>query len=180
MSLTVEGFGGLSAAIECCHQGHAVEVYESFAELNSLGDIISFGPNAGRIITRWSDGTISRRLKALSIDLTNYGFKIHKWTGEHVYTQPTPPQDPVAPAFHGHRGELHEVIFKYAKDELGIPIHLGQKIVKYFENDGEAGIELEDGIKIVGDAVIGCDGVRSKARELVLGRIAMQMLGTNR
>lgn len=50
----VLGFGGLTAAIECHRQGHEVEVYESFPELKPLGDIISFGPNGGRIFHRVS------------------------------------------------------------------------------------------------------------------------------
>ena len=66
------GFGGLCAAIECNRQGHEVEIYESFKELRVLGDIISFGANAGRIFRRWfipgTDGErISDRLRPLSI-----------------------------------------------------------------------------------------------------------------
>ncbi|CEJ60939.1 Putative Related to maackiain detoxification protein 1 [Penicillium brasilianum] len=163
------GFGGLTAAIECHRQGHTVEVYESFPELKALGDIISFGPNAGRIYRRWSNGAIADRLRPLSINLENHGFKIHKWTGELVHTQLAPPADPDAPVFNGHRGELHTVVFNYAKDELGIPIHLGHRVTEYFENENQAGIVLDNGDRITADVVIGADGVRSKARELVLG-----------
>lgn len=105
----------------------------------------------------------------MSIDLAKHGFKIHKYTGEHIITQVTPPMDPDAPVFNGHRGELHEVIFNHAKDDLKIPIHLGQKVERYFEESDRAGIELAGGEKVWGDVVIGSDGVRSKARELVLG-----------
>ncbi|KAJ5903589.1 hypothetical protein N7504_005972 [Penicillium tannophilum] len=165
------GFGGLTAAIECHRQGHTVEIYESFPELKSLGDIISFGPNAGRIFSRWSDGAIAERLRPLSINLETHGFKIHKWTGELMHTQLPHKYDPEAPVFNGHRGELHTIIFNYAKDDLGIPIHLGQKAVEYFENENQAGIILENGTKVTADLVIGADGVRSKARELVLGYV---------
>jgi 2-polyprenyl-6-methoxyphenol hydroxylase-like FAD-dependent oxidoreductase len=166
------GFGGLTAAIECHRQGHDVSVYESFPELKILGDIISFGANAGRIYHRWSDGKIARRLRELCIDLSGYGFRIHKYdTGEVAYHQPTPPQNPEAPVLNGHRGELHEVVFKYARDELGIPIHLGQPAEEYFEDEGQAGIVLKSGERVVADLVIGADGVRSKARELVLGYV---------
>ncbi|CAJ0543175.1 Ff.00g004470.m01.CDS01 [Fusarium sp. VM40] len=166
------GFGGLTAAIECHRSGHDVEIYESFPELKVLGDIISFGGNAGRIFHRWSDGEIVARLRPLCIDLQDYGFRIHKWdTGEVVYHQKRPPPNPEAPILNGHRGELHEVIFSYARDELGIPIHLGQRVLEYFENDTGAGIILKNGEKITGDVVIGADGVRSKARELVLGYV---------
>ena len=102
--------------------------------------------------------------------MQHHGFKIHKYdTGKVVVTQMHPPPDPTRPVFNGHRGELHEVVFNYAKDDLGIPIHLGRRIEKYFEDEGKAGIVLENGEEVVGDVVIGSDGVRSKARELVLG-----------
>jgi 2-polyprenyl-6-methoxyphenol hydroxylase-like FAD-dependent oxidoreductase len=163
------GFGGLTAAIECHRQGHNVTIYESFPELKTLGDIISFGPNAGRIFYRWGvNGSIAQQMRDVSIDLQEYGFNIHKWTGELMCNQKSPPRREDAPMFNGHRGELHEIVFNYAR-ELGIPIHLGCKTVGYFEDKDQAGIELEDGRRIVGDVVIGSDGVRSKARELVLG-----------
>lgn len=128
------GFGGLCAAIECHRQGHKVEIYEKFEELKVLGDIISFGANAGRIFRRWKTGDggrLSDRLSPLSIKLQDHGFNIHKWTGELVMNQKTPPANPDAPVFNGHRGEFHRVVFDYVKDELGIPIHLGQRIEEY-------------------------------------------------
>ena len=166
------GFGGLAAAIECHQQGHDVSIYESFAELKVLGDIISFGANAGRIFRRWhykAGDRVSDRFDPLSIKLQKHGFRIHKYTGEFVICQKTPPGDPEAPVFNGHRGELHSILFHYARDELGIPVRLGTRINKYFETPSEAGIILESGEKITADVVIGADGVRSKARELVLG-----------
>jgi len=58
----------------------------------------------------------------LQIDLRKYGFNIHKYdTGEIVINQKTPEYSVEAPNFNGHRGELHEVVFNYAKDDLGIP-----------------------------------------------------------
>ncbi|KAI2633594.1 FAD/NAD(P)-binding domain-containing protein [Hypomontagnella submonticulosa] len=164
------GFGGLGAAIECHRQGHDVEIYEAFPELKTLGDIISFGPNAGRIFYRWSNGEVVKRMRPLSIDLRKYGFNIHKYdTGEIVINQKTPQYAADAPNFNGHRGELHEVVFNYARDDLKIPIHLGHKIQTYFEDDNQAGIELESGEKIAADVVIASDGVRSKAQKSVLG-----------
>lgn len=144
-------------------------IYEAFPSLKILGDIISFGPNAGRIFYRWSDGEIARQMRALSIDLADYGFNIHKWdTGEIIINQKSPIKDETAPVFNGHRGELHEVVFNYAK-KVGVPIHLGHRVENYWETENGAGIILEDGTKIEGDVVIGSDGVRSKARTLVLG-----------
>jgi 2-polyprenyl-6-methoxyphenol hydroxylase-like FAD-dependent oxidoreductase len=108
-------------------------------------------------------------MRKISIDLTDYGFNIHKWdTGEVVINQKTPPRDEKAPNFNGHRGELHEIVFNYAKS-VGVEINLGQRVEKYWEDEREAGIVLEDGTKVAGDLVVASDGVRSKARTLVLG-----------
>ncbi|KAH6662542.1 putative MAK1-like monooxygenase [Halenospora varia] len=145
------GFGGLTAAIECKRQGHEVVIYESFPELKALGDIISFGANGGRIFHRWNNGTVSAEMRKVSIDLSEYGFKIHKYdTGEVVAHQKTPEKDPSSPVFNGHRGELHTIVFEYAQS-IGIKINLGKKV------------------EVRGDMVVGSDGVRSKARTLVLG-----------
>jgi hypothetical protein len=143
------GFGGLTAAIECHRQGHSVTIYESFPELKTLGDIISFGGNGGRIFARWNEGKIAEKLRSLSIDLSEYGFRIHKYdTGEVVFHQKTPPQNPEAPVFNGHRGELHEVVFHYARDELGIPIRLGEFVEEYWEDEKAAGIVLKSGERV--------------------------------
>jgi 2-polyprenyl-6-methoxyphenol hydroxylase-like FAD-dependent oxidoreductase len=166
---TLTGFGGLTAAIECIKQGHSPVIYEAFPSLKILGDIITFGPNAGRIFYRWADGNIAKEMRKISIDLSNYGFNIHKYdTGEIALNQRTPPGDPTSPMFNGHRGELHEIVFNYAK-RIGVEINLGHRVDKYFEEEDKAGIFLEDGTRIEGDVVIGSDGVRSKARTLVLG-----------
>lgn len=143
------GFGGLAAAIECHRQGHDVEIYEAFPELKVLGDIISFGPNAGRIFYRWSKGEIAKKLRDLSIDLREYGFNIHKYdTGEIVINQKTPPYPDEEANYNGHRGELHQVIFDYARNECGIPIHLNNRIEQYFEDENGAGIVLANGEKV--------------------------------
>lgn len=126
-------------------------MYEAFPALKQLGDIITFGSNAGRIFARWGEGAVTRKFRPLCIDTysTKYGFNIHKWdTGEIVYNQPSQPYNAEAPYFSGHRGELHEVVFNYARDDLGIPIHLGRMIKEYFEDDKEAGIILDNGEKV--------------------------------
>lgn len=68
------------------------------------------------------------------IDLRKYGFNIHKYdTGEIVINQKTPEYSVEAPNFNGHRGELHEVVFNYARDDLGIPSEY-QNSNLYFDN----------------------------------------------
>lgn len=94
---------------------------------------------------------MTAKFRPLCIDTysSGHGFNIHKWdTGEVVYNQPSFPYNAEAPYFSGHRGELHEVVFEYARGELGIPIHLDRRIERYFEDEEEAGIILDDGERV--------------------------------
>src|SRR5579862_1309494 len=86
------GFGGLTAAIECHLQGHDVVILEAFPALKPLGDIISFGSNAGHIFHRWSGGYVSRKFRPLCI--SSPYFDIRKYDGEKIIQQPTPPKNP--------------------------------------------------------------------------------------
>lgn len=161
------GFGGLTAAIECHLNGHDVVLLEAVRELKPYGDIISFGNNAGRIFGHWSKGYM---LKEFLGRLFYYPyFSIRKYDGTEIAKQGPPPRIPDAPNFSAHRGELHLSVYHYAKDVLGIDIRLDARVVKYWEDEKGAGVETANGEKFEGDVVIGSDGVKSKARELVLG-----------
>ena len=157
------GFAGLTAAIECYRKGHTPIVLESFEELKILGDIISFGPNAGRIFERWPG--IPEQLRPICIKTKGLTYKHYQ--GDFLFYQSWDVERSYGTAFNGHRGEIHEIVYRYALD-LGIEIRLGQKVSEYFETETEAGV-IANGQKVCGDVVLGSDGVRSKARTLVLG-----------
>jgi len=90
-------------------------------------------------------------MRPLSIDTfkSGHGFNIRKYdTGEVVVNQKTPKYAWESPSLHGHRGELHEVVFRHVVDELKVPVHLGRRIVDYFEDEDGAGIVLDSGEKV--------------------------------
>lgn len=157
------GFAGLTAAIECHRKGHDVLLLESFPELKILGDVISFGPNAGRIFCSWPG--MEERLDPILHDSDGLSYKT--WIGEDLFTQYWDKEDSFGKKINGHRGEIHEHVFNYALEQ-GIEIRLGQKVQEYFETDTEAGVVV-NGERISGDAVFAADGVRSRGRQLVLG-----------
>jgi 2-polyprenyl-6-methoxyphenol hydroxylase-like FAD-dependent oxidoreductase len=163
------GFGGLTAAIECHLQGHDVVLLEAVKELKPYGDIVSFGSNGGRIFGRWSKGYMLKKFLGM-LHYYPY-FDIRKYDGTKIVKQPPPDRIPDAPTINGHRGQMHMAIYHYARDDLGIDIRTNSRVVRYFEDESGAGVELANGEKIVGDLVIGSDGVKSNARELVLGYV---------
>ncbi|TFK45415.1 FAD/NAD(P)-binding domain-containing protein [Heliocybe sulcata] len=177
------GFAGLTTAIECYLKGHSVTVLESFPVLKPLGDIISFAPNAGRIIHRWPPAPISTAPTVAEqyspICLRNDIFTFRRWDGEFLTTQPVHERKEDAPEFSGHRGAMHQILFEYAK-ALGIDIRLGLRVVQYVEETDRAGVRYivrgadestPEPEVMWADIVVGSDGVRSKARELVLGYV---------
>ena len=107
-------------------------------------------------------------MKKISLDVRGSGFNVRKYdTGEIIVNQKSSYKES-SPMFNGHRGEMHAILLEYAQ-RLGVEIHLGQRVEKYWEAEDRAGIELQDGRRVDVDVVVACDGVRSKARKYVLG-----------
>lgn len=66
----------------------------------------------------------------------------------------------------GHRGDYHEVFLKAVRD-AGIPILMDHEVVAF--DEVKPSIILAGGREIEADVVVGADGIKSRARELVLG-----------
>lgn len=97
-------------------------------------------------------------------------FKIHTHNGEFVFEQPAMPPNREKPMYNGHRADIHRVFYQYAQS-LGVSFKMGQRVIAYKEDpsSGKAWVETESGEVFMGDVVVGADGVRSRARKLVLG-----------
>jgi 2-polyprenyl-6-methoxyphenol hydroxylase-like FAD-dependent oxidoreductase len=157
------GFAGLTAAIECRQKGFKVTLLESFKELKSLGDVISFGANGARIFDRWP----GVREKLLPINHNSDRLAFFDYKGKHIIDQIWAEGREWGHKYNGHRGEIHEIVWNYALS-VGVDIQLGKRVEEYYETDEEAGVVIE-GKKIGADVVIAADGVRSAARKIVLG-----------
>lgn len=158
------GFAGLTAAIECKRKGHAPLVLEHFKELKQLGDIISFGSNAGRIFRRMP----GVEAKLDPICHTSDSLTYYDWQGNFIYQQFWGSEEEnFGKRFNGHRGEIHKILYDHALEQ-GIEIRLGQNVTEYFELEHGAGV-ISNGERIEADVILAADGVRSKARKIVLG-----------
>ena len=173
------GFAGLTAAIECRRQGHAVTLLERVAELKPLGDIISFGSNAGRIFGRWPG--VAEAMGRISLRPASFAIRSGR-DGDLLYDQFwTPRENAWGPRYDGHRGEYHDIVYRHALAS-GVDVRLGCSVADYFESGAEgedgdgdgggggAGVVLEgSGERIVADVVLAAEGVRSRGRKIVLG-----------
>ncbi|KAG1767550.1 monooxygenase [Suillus occidentalis] len=159
------GFGGIACAVECKRKGHRVVVVEKVGELKQLGDVLSLGTNAGRIVARWG---LHEKLASISAQARQ--IHIHDCLGGLIQTQHLSWPLFGAYSYNGHRAHLHQVLFEHAQS-LGIEIRLGQQVVEYWEDEasGKAGVRIQSGESLEADVVVGADGVKSLARKFVIG-----------
>lgn len=158
------GFAGLAAAIECDRKGHHVTILDKVSELKPLGDIISFGQNAGRIFAKWPG--VMEQFESI-IHQSN-SLTYHSWRGDAVTTQHFASElDTWGRRVNGHRAELHRIVFEHAK-QRGIGIRVGRHVTGYFETESEAGVLCDDGDKYTADVVLAAEGVKSPGRRIVL------------
>ena len=61
---------------------------------------------------------------------------------------------------------IHEMIQKVSS--IGIPIEFGKRLVDVKETDEKITVHFEDGACAEGDFLIGCDGLRSKTRDVIM------------
>lgn len=137
-------------------------VYEKVHEFHRLGDSLGLGENALLLLERWSPGL---RDRFISIGNKSPLMQIRRWHDGKVLAQ----QELMDMAgFIGHRGDYHDV-FLAAVREQGIPLHMGCNVSSYNDDPTKPSITLSSGTRETADLIIASDGIKSRARELVLG-----------
>ncbi|KAK3117917.1 hypothetical protein LTR53_000209 [Teratosphaeriaceae sp. CCFEE 6253] len=155
------GLGGCAAALALHHQGFTVTVYERLRTFRRLGDSLGLGENALKLLRRWGGSRLYDELCAIGNQAPD--MQIRRWHDGKVLAQ-QPLMDMAG--YIGHRGDYHEVFLKAVRD-AGVPILMGHEVVAF--DEGKPSVTLAGGEEIEADVVIGADGIKSRARELVLG-----------
>ncbi|KAL2784527.1 hypothetical protein BJX66DRAFT_329921 [Aspergillus keveii] len=140
------------------YQGFEVEIFEKVHEFQRLGDSLGLGENALRLLKRWG-------LHDQLIALGNKSelMQIRHWkTGQVMAQQPAMDMA----GYIGHRGDYHRAFLDRVA-ELGVKVHMGRTVVSYDENEPSLTLANDEVHKA--DIIIAADGIKSLARELVLG-----------
>jgi salicylate hydroxylase len=153
--------GGCAAALALKHQGFNVTVYERLKQFRRLGDSLGLGENALKLLRRWGGQKLYDSLCGIGNQAPD--MQIRRWSdGKILAVQPLMDMA----GYIGHRGDYHEV-FLQAVREANVPIEMGCEVVRFDEE--KPSVFLADGREIEADVVVGADGIKSRARELVLG-----------
>ncbi|OQE29456.1 hypothetical protein PENSTE_c002G03703 [Penicillium steckii] len=161
------GFAGLTAAIECKIRGLNPVLVETYPGPSSHGDLLDFVRNAGRVFESWGNGKVGRRLASVSPNAAKYLDFLNS-KNELLRREDWPQATDIQYVFAGHRGEMHEIVYDYAK-EIGVDLQFGKRVVHYLDTEDERGVIVDGGEKILGDVVIAADGPKSLARCELLG-----------
>lgn len=143
------------------HHGHSVVVYERLNNFKRLGDSLGLGENALKLLERWGGKDLYQRLTSIGNQAPD--MQIRRWHDGKILAQ-QPLMDMAG--YIGHRGDYHEAFLQAVRD-AGIEIRTGYEVVAFDEN--KPSVIFADGREETADIVIGADGIKSRARELVLG-----------
>ena len=162
------GIGGLTGALALLRAGIDVEVYEQAAELKEVGAGVQLAANGTRVLYELGVG---EELKALSCEAQ--GKEIRLWnTGETwklFDLGPASIERYGFPYFTVYRPDLLEVLARAVRREKPDAIHLGARCVGFSQDGDGVTLELEKGASVRGAALIGADGVHSRARQALFG-----------
>ncbi|KAI1642809.1 putative monooxygenase [Daldinia loculata] len=155
------GLGGCACALALKHHGHNVVVYERLKAFRRLGDSLGLGENALKLLERWGGKSLYHKLTSIGNQAPD--MQIRRWHDGKILAQ-QPLMDMAG--YIGHRGDYHEAFIQAVKD-AGIEIQMGREVVAYDEL--KPSVIFADGIEDTADLIVGADGIKSRARELVLG-----------
>lgn len=161
------GIGGLTLGIALARAGVAVDLYERADELREVGAAVALSANGTRLLYRLGVG---EALDAMSTQPTELiyrdgrtGTRIAAHAGAAAYRERFG-----APYWGVHRVDLQQTLAAAFTEAAGDEhLHLGRTVTAV---DPEAGaLTLDDGTEVVGDVVVGADGVHSTVRDAVAG-----------
>ncbi len=170
------GLGGLSAAGCLLKAGFDVEIYEHAPSLSEVGAGIQMSANAMHVLNYLG---IGEKISAQSVRPEAYVFRLHN-TGEIIDRFNLSDEHLAlhkAPYNQAHRADLHGLLTDMVLGLKPNSIHLN-KTVKYFdESERDVSLFFEDGTKVIGDVLIGADGIKSVVRDQISGKVPATYTG---
>jgi salicylate hydroxylase len=162
------GIGGLGAALALARKGVPSHVLEQAPEFKEIGAGIQLGPNVFRMfevlglteeLSKWAvfpDGLEFRDA------MTGETF-VHLPIDHRFYEKYHAPYAVV------HRADLLNVIYEACKKSDLIKLTTSQKVVDFEETADGIVVRTESGATFSGAALIGCDGLWSTIRAIIVG-----------
>lgn len=163
------GIGGLCLAGALARRGIECEIVEREPAWTTVGAGISFYPNGLRALHRLGFGDAAaaagarvERVRTCQRD----GSVVSEFPGEHW--------EGIGYTFAIHRAVLQQILLQAV---TGVPVHMGTTVAALTDRGEHVDVALTDGTEIRAELVVGADGIRSRVRELSIGRLRPRYVG---
>ncbi|KAH9207994.1 putative salicylate hydroxylase [Leptodontidium sp. 2 PMI_412] len=165
------GIGGLALAAGLLHRGLNSQIYEAAPEFSEIGAGVAFGPNSVSAMSKIAPGV----LEAYTSQSTENGdpkeratwFDFHHGVGDIKQIHKVAPRNAEVGLTSVHRAHFLDGLAALVPKDIA---HFGKRLTSLEEQpSGRIKLVFNDETTAEADAVIGCDGVRSKVRPMVLG-----------
>lgn len=169
------GIGGISLCIGLLHRGINVQIYEAAPAFTEIGAGVTFGPNSLRAM-HLIDPAIKAAFDRLATknhtkEEAETWMNVHRGIGEGDLVLKINTTDAEKTGLSSvHRTQFLNELAKLVPHSVA---NLGRRLVNIHPGAGSNGkvrLEFEDDSVAEADAVIGCDGVRSRVRQILLGK----------
>jgi salicylate hydroxylase len=170
------GIGGLTAALALMRRGFTVDLFDQAPALTELGAGIQIAPNGSRVLRELGLGeTLSRvGVEANIVDLRlwntgerwkmmEHGAKTLERYGSPHYTM--------------HRADLQEALRSAVLHENPACLHLDARCTGFTQSAKGVTLTFANGERVMGDAVIGADGIHSVVRQTLFGEDKPEFTG---
>jgi salicylate hydroxylase len=162
------GIGGLATTLVLAQRGLSIDLIEQSPHVGEIGAGLQLGPNA-----------------FAALDALGVGEAVRKTA---VFTERLVMMDavdcsevasiPVGEAFRArfgnpyavtHRADLHTALFDAVRENPLVRVHTGARIANVTFDERTARVETDSDRVFQGAALIGCDGVKSVVRSVLVG-----------
>ncbi|EON68907.1 hypothetical protein W97_08165 [Coniosporium apollinis CBS 100218] len=173
------GIAGVTLVIGLLHNRVPVTLYEAAPRFGEIGAGVAFGPNAVRamklIDPRIAEGFAKVATQNQWESKRDLWFDFRYGDGTHAEKHGGEVRDLIHPLYcpggqaYTHRAHFLDEMVKLVPDGVAV---FGKRLVDIEDKGGEEGVLLKfaDGSTARHSAVIGCDGIKSRTREIVLGK----------
>ena len=167
------GIGGLTVSLCAQQAGHEVILLESAEELLEVGAGIQVPPNAMKVLDKLGVGeavrTVGVEPEALTARMGVSGRTVFRVP----LTGPTLARWGAA-YVHVHRADYVRALSE--RLEHGV-LRMGAEILDWYTHDSGVEVRLASGESLVGDVLVGADGIHSTVRSQMLGHDAARFTG---
>ena len=161
------GIGGLTAAL-CLHKsGHSVQVVEQSDTFTHVGAGLQCGANALKVLEYLG---LLDTLKPYCVAPERVEFRDYS-TGDCLSSMTLGAEYSArygAPYWHVHRADLHKVLLQELNTLLPSALKMSSQIVGFNETSNNVTVQLADGRELIGDCLVGADGIKSVIRSKLL------------